>query len=563
MSSLDRLSVRAKVIAGFGLVVAAFAALGLASLQKFAVLDEHVRHLSEGHMASVGRLAEMRATMLNTRLALVREVYVAQTPSERQTEDTKVHAAVEGFDRVERDYVKTITDSEERRLYEAVGTAKAAFLASAATVRDLVRDDRPAEATRVYVHETIPLAPPVDAAIERVLAFNFAGANAGAKAAHDAYRSGGATVAALMAFGAALTFAVGFSVVRGVAAPIGAMTAVMRRLAERDMSAEIAGVGRGDEVGAMAQAVQVFKDDMIRADALAAEREAERAAKEARAGRLADLTRAFEQKAEAMAATVSSAATELQATAGSMEGTAGRATEQAASVAVAAQQASSNVQTVAVAAEQLSASVAEITRQMSRSARMATRAAEDAKRTDEIVQALAEGARRVGDVVGLITTIAGQTNLLALNATIEAARAGEAGRGFAVVASEVKTLAGQTAKATEDIAGQIVRMQEATREAVEAIRGIGGTIDELNGVSASIAAAVEEQGAATAEIARNVQQAAGGTERVNAGIQQVKRAATDTGAAAFEVLGAAGELSRQAERLTAEVHDFVEGVRAA
>ena len=194
---------------------------------------------------------------------------------------------------------------------------------------------------------------------------------------------------------------------------------------------------------------------------------------------------------------------------------------------------------------------------------MATRAAADARRTDEIVRALAEGARRIGDVVGLITSIAGQTNLLALNATIEAARAGEAGRGFAVVAGEGKTLASQTAKATEEIGAQIAQVQQATREAVEAIRGIGGAINELSGVSASIAAAVEEQGAATAEIARNVQQAASGTEEVTSQIARVGRGAGETGAAAGQVLAAAGELSNQAERLTAEVHGFVAGVKAA
>ena len=365
--------------------------------------------------------------------------------------------------------------------------------------------------------------------------------------------------AALIVIGGVVLFAA----VRRTLRPLDGVRAAMSGLAGGDLDARVPALDRTDEIGRMAAAVQVFKDQALSARATAAEQEAERAAKEARAARIAELTAGFEREAGAMAATVSSAATELQATAGAMEGTAGQTTGQAASVSSAAQEASASVQTVAAAAEELTASVAEITRQVSQSARMATRAAEDAKRTDDIVRALAEGAQRIGDVVGLITSIAGQTNLLALNATIEAARAGEAGKGFAVVASEVKTLAQQTAKATEEISGQIARMQEATREAVGAIQGIGGAVAELSGIAGAIAAGVEEQGAATREIARSVQRAAAGTAEVTGSIERVSRGAGETGAAANQVLAAAGELSRQAERLTAEVQSFVVGLRAA
>jgi methyl-accepting chemotaxis protein len=218
---------------------------------------------------------------------------------------------------------------------------------------------------------------------------------------------------------------------------------------------------------------------------------------------------------------------------------------------------------VAASAEELSSSISEITRQVAQSAKITEKAVADARRTDTTVRALAEGAQRIGQVVELISSIAGQTNLLALNATIEAARAGDAGKGFAVVASEVKSLAGQTAKATEEIGAQITRLQNETKDAVEAIKGITTVIEEVSSIATAIASAVEEQGAATAEIARNVQQTAGSAQMVTTNIAGVSEGAASTGAAADQVLSAAGELSRQAESLSAEVSGFVADVRAA
>ncbi len=272
---------------------------------------------------------------------------------------------------------------------------------------------------------------------------------------------------------------------------------------------------------------------------------------------------AFEAKVGSLVALLSSDATELQTTAQSMSATASQTNQQAATVAGAAEEASAGVQTVAAAAEELTASIHEISRQVAHSARITGRAVDDARRTDTIVRALAAGAQKIGDVVQLITGIAAQTNLLALNATIEAARAGDAGKGFAVVASEVKSLAGQTAKATEEIGAQIRQIQDATDEAVQAISAIGSTIEEVNVIASNIAAAVEEQGAATAEIARNVQQTAASTQDVTAIIAGVSQAANDTGAAAGQVLGASSSLSQQADQLTEAVVSFVAGVRAA
>ena len=351
---------------------------------------------------------------------------------------------------------------------------------------------------------------------------------------------------------------------RSIAGPIGAITAAMKRLAARDLSVQIAGTGRRDEVGEMAAAVQVFKDSMIRADQLAAEQEAlkARAAVDQKAA-LSQLATGFQDSVGGMADQLASSATEMEATARSMSATAGATTQQAGAVAAAAEQSGAGMQMVAAAAEELSSSISEISRQVAQSAKVSGKAVADAQRTDAIVRALADGAQKIGDVVSLITTIAEQTNLLALNATIEAARAGDAGKGFAVVASEVKNLASQTSKATEDIGRQIGQMQAATKEAVDAIRGIAATIEEVSTIATTIASAVEEQGAATAEIARNVQKTAAAGEDVTTNIAGVNRAAAETGAAATQVLGAAGDLSRQSERLTAEVRGFVARVRAA
>ncbi|MBV8537258.1 MAG: globin-coupled sensor protein [Alphaproteobacteria bacterium] len=253
----------------------------------------------------------------------------------------------------------------------------------------------------------------------------------------------------------------------------------------------------------------------------------------------------------------------MQRTAQGLSGTAEKTSQQSSAVATAAEQASSNVQTVASAAEELSSSIAEIGRQVSESSRITSQAVDETNRTNDKIQGLAEAAQRIGDVVKLINDIAGQTNLLALNATIEAARAGEAGKGFAVVASEVKSLASQTAKATEEISGKISEMQAATGQSVEAVKVIGNTIGRINEIATTIASAVEEQGAATKEIARNVQQAASGTKEVSANITGVTTAAGETGSAASEMLSASQELAQRADHLGREVDTFFKRVQAA
>ncbi|CAA2137703.1 Methyl-accepting chemotaxis protein 2 (plasmid) [Methylobacterium bullatum] len=350
----------------------------------------------------------------------------------------------------------------------------------------------------------------------------------------------------------------------GVSRPITRMTERMRRLADGDAVAEVPYAQRRDEIGSMSSAVQIFRDNLLRARALEEETvQARASAEEQRKAGMRQMADAFEHAVGGIVGAVSSSATELQATAQTMTGTAAETANQSVSVAAAARQAAANVHTVAAAAEELGSSVLEIGRQVSGSSDLAQVAVGEADQTMHLVQALSQASARIGDMVGLISNIASQTNLLALNATIEAARAGEAGRGFAVVATEVKELAAQTARATEEIGTQIGQIQGVTGQAVTAIGSISARIREINGVAASIAAAVEQQGAATQEIVRNVAQASAGTSEVTNNIAGVAQASEETGAAASQVLSAASELSRQSEHLGTEVMSFLATVRAA
>jgi len=344
--------------------------------------------------------------------------------------------------------------------------------------------------------------------------------------------------------------------------PVHAMTGAMGRLADGDLTAEIPASGREDEIGLMAAAVQVFKDNAIEVKRLESEQaQNERRALRDKAKAMQELAGAFENSVGTVVKAVSTAARGMESSAEGLAATAEHTSDRSQAVTNAAEQASANVQTVASAAEELSAAISEISRQVSQSTMIANEAVTEIDGTNAKVQGLADAANRIGEVVALITDIADQTNLLALNATIEAARAGEAGKGFAVVAGEVKNLANQTAKATEEISTQIDAIQGATEDAVGAIQSIGGTINRISEIASTIASAVEEQGAATQEIARNVEHASSGTAEVTTSIREVNKAAEDTGVAATDIRSAAHELSGQSDNLSEEVANFLVAIR--
>jgi methyl-accepting chemotaxis protein len=381
----------------------------------------------------------------------------------------------------------------------------------------------------------------------------------------DEYQSVSRLMTVVATVGITVGLSVGFLIGHfGIAQPMRALVALLQRLAKGE-NAEIIGTERGDEIGDTARAVNGIKDMLAeKARAEAQEKAArDRTAAEQRKADMRKLADDFQSAVGNIIDAVSSASTELEAAAGTLTKTAETTQSLSTTVAAASEEASANVNSVASASEELAGSVNEIARQVQESSKIANDAVAQAQKTDTRIGELSLAAGRIGEVVKLITGVAEQTNLLALNATIEAARAGEAGRGFAVVASEVKALAGQTAKATEEISNQIAGMQSATQDAVTAIKEIGGTITRISEIASAIAAAVEEQGAATQEISRNVQQAAQGTAQVASNITDVNRGASETGSASSQVLASAQSLSSESNHLKVEVDRFLGTVRAA
>ena len=459
-------------------------------------------------------------------------------------------------------YEGLISSAEERALYEKFSGQWDEYLRLSKDVIALSSQNKNDEAAAKFKVDTHKVFDDASATLAALAQLNKDGASAASAEGDAIYASSRLII--ILSLAAAILFGIVGSVllVRGISRPASAIAATLQTMATGNLDIQVPETDRADEMGDIAKASLVFQEGMIKARRLdqEAKREAERQAERGR--QMEQAVTAFESVITEVVAVVNSAATELQATAQSLSATAEETAQQSTAVAAATEEMSQNVQTVASATEELSASISEISGQVTESTRIVGEAVEQANDTNAKVKSLAEAALKIGEVVKLINDIASQTNLLALNATIEAARAGEAGKGFAVVASEVKTLATQTSRATDEIAAQIRSIQDATDQSATAIGSITQTIARVNEISTGIASAVEEQGAATQEISRNVQQAAAGSAEVSSNIVGVTQASQQTSAGSTQVLGAAGELARNGERLKREVDTFLHKVRS-
>jgi methyl-accepting chemotaxis protein len=562
MNILANISIRNKLIASFLLLLFCTLGLGLFAQHKLAVIAADVDQNAQD-VIGVKQLAEMTRLGEHLRADDLLQ-HFAPSSDERQhyaDDATQTRAA---YDVVWNAYAPTVGPGEEQQDADAIKAAWQGLLTGEASVaaRESAGDHNGAAA--LLLGDLNSRGKTLTEAIAADMGFqNRSSQESGdeAAAAAAAARLGIWIVLGAMAVLCAI---IAWVMVRGISVPITAMAQAMRRLADRDMTTEIVGVTRGDEIGAMAGAVQVFKDNMIETDRMRAEQETLKAAAEReKKAAMALLADQFEASVGGVVETLASASSQLEGAATGMRQSAEQTSAQATGVAAAVEQATANVQTIASATEELTSSVGEIARQLVASARIAGKAVEESGTVNTKMQALAASASSIGDVVKLIRDIASQTNLLALNATIEAARAGDAGKGFAVVASEVKALATQTQRATEDISVQIEAIQTDTRASVQGVAGIGGMISEIDHTVTSISAAVEQQGAATGEIARNAEQAALGTQEVSQNVDSVREMTAETGAAANQVFASAQTLSQQSALLKEQVSRFIREVRAA
>jgi len=564
MNMLNNLAIRVKIPLGFAVVLVIVLILGSVSINRLGAVNDNAADVRDNWLPSTGQMSKLLTSIYSYRLREARYLLVAADGGDLDKAKADIAAGTERIAKARDAYTPLVVPgSEDERLIKQFDKEWALYGPLTAKMLDLAKNHDAKGATAFFNGESRDSFDRAIKSLNDDADFNVREGKKAADAGAAIYASTKWIVILAMAFAAVLCAILGWLLVAGVSTPIQRITEAMKRLAGHDLSTEITGLGRADEIGAMADAVQIFKDSMITAERLSEEQHQEQMLKEQRAARIEAINATFDSQASEALNFLASAATELRATAGGMSNNADLASKQAGAVAAAAEEASTNVQTVAAATEELSSSIQEIARQVVQSSTIAGQAVQEAASTGGTMQTLSEAAQKIGEVVRLINDIAGQTNLLALNATIEAARAGEAGKGFAVVASEVKNLATQTARATEDISAQVAAMQSSTGNAVAAIERIDATIGRMNEISTSIAAAMEQQGAATQEIARNVQEAARGTTEVSSNITGLNQSVEETGAASVEVLGAADELGQQAEQLRARVGTFLADIRSA
>jgi len=556
------LGIGGKLAAGLASLSCITLVLGLYALSGMATMDRVAGDLRDDYVPSIVRVARIATAVEHLRVKQTR-LLLSDTAAERTDAMAQLAEADQALSTARADYESRIDPGWERTNMTAFDSTLADYRALDRRVTQLVNTGDMAAPRALQQNDGLKTFDELRALIFKDLDYNEK--QAGLKGEQSAATYQSTRALTLWALGLSVVISVILAIVlmRDIATPLVALRAATGRLSQGDLDTAIPGANRQDEIGGLAQAIDIFKTGLAENARLAASQKAADAARIARATRVDQLVAGFQTAAAAAATGLSSAVAQVNSTAESLTATASEAGARTDSTAEAANEAGASVQTVAASAEELSSSITEIGRQVEQSTQITNNAVQEAQRTNDIVRALAEGAQKIGQVVDLINGIAGQTNLLALNATIEAARAGEAGRGFAVVAAEVKSLAGQTAKATQDIAGQIGQIQGATQEAVQAIQTIAERVQSISGISTAIAAAVEQQGAATAEIARAVQQTAQSAQNVSSNMDGLRGTASSTGQAAAQLLGAATALASQSTSFNRQIDSFLTDVKAA
>ncbi|MBS0639025.1 MAG: MCP four helix bundle domain-containing protein [Proteobacteria bacterium] len=559
MTALANLSIRSKIISGIAPLILLLGILGATSVKNFADLNASVTQVTQNYMLAIHYVNEIRDAILHYRLVITKAVLMRKTGDELAPLQAALDEWVRMVDEQEKPYVATIDTADEKKLYDNYKTTWSSYRAVTIEATNLLKAGKSDQAVGM-LDRLATMGEDVDQTLAKDVEFNVNAAKYWADRAADNYTNGRFTVLSVLVAGIAIAGIVGFLTIKGIAGPVQAMTAAMRRLAERDMNVEIPARGRTDEIGRMAAAVDVFRANMIKADELARAEAGQQALRARRQAVMEQYTQDFGTSVSGVMASLAGAADAMRAASQTMDAATGSVHTEAQSTADSANRSSQDLVALSAAIEEMSASVTEISRQVSTAADVARQAVERAESSNVTMQGLTTATTKIGDVVRLISQIAGQTNLLALNATIEAARAGDAGKGFAVVAGEVKALASQTAKATSEISDQIGMVSQATADAVTAMNEIRDIIGKLDQVSAAISAAVEEQSATTREIAGSVQAVSGTTSNTASAMTQVVSAAQQASNVSREIEASSHNIAVQAETLRSEVDNFLTAV---